>query len=77
MRIKLRPIGPNQTELDVGDVTILFSYRTPVAFRSPKGCFRTEQHYSVTTSRHINQWIGPGAQVVPQSQIDDCLEVKE
>lgn len=30
--MKLNPIGSNMTEIEVGDKTILFSYKTPVAY---------------------------------------------
>ena len=56
----LTPIASNMTEIDVDDARILFSYRTPVAaFVFGEGFVRTEfNDWSVTTSRHINKWIG-------------------
>lgn len=57
--MKLRIIGSNQTELDLGFAQVFFSYGTPVAARITDGSLvRTEQKYSVTTSKHINKWIG-------------------
>ena len=45
-------------ELEIGDYTILFSYETPVAFHvCPGGFFRTEDFHSVTTSKHVNQFV--------------------
>ena len=58
MTIKLKPIASNMTELRVGDTTILFSYETPVAGWDDKGAFRTLQHYSATTTKHINKYLG-------------------
>jgi len=55
---KLKPIASNMTELTVGDTTVLFSYRTPVAGWDSLGAFRTSKHYSSTTSRHINKYLG-------------------
>lgn len=77
MRLKLRPIGANQTELYVEKITVLFSYETPVAFHQEgAGYYRTKQHYSSTTTRHINQWLyGVEAAEVPQDFIDECLKV--
>ena len=46
------------TELTLGDITILFSYKTPVAGWDSEGAFRTSQHYSSTTTRHINKYLG-------------------
>jgi len=57
-KLKLKPIASNMTELTVGDTTILFSYQTPVAGWDSLGAFRTSTHYSKTTSRHINKYLG-------------------
>lgn len=58
--MKARTIGSNQTEIEKGDGTlILVSYETPVAAVLPNGdALRTNRFYSVTTSRHINKWLG-------------------
>lgn len=56
--LELKPIASNMTELTVGDITILFSYQTPVAGWDSKGAFRTSQHYSATTTRHISKYLG-------------------
>ena len=46
--MKLRLIGSNQTELDLGFAQVFFSYETPVAARITDGSLvRTEQKYSV------------------------------
>lgn len=66
--MKLKPIKANMTELEIGEITILFSYETPVAchingvrFRGRvvdrNGYCRTEKKWSATTTRHINQWL--------------------
>ncbi len=77
--MKLRPIAANQTEVTFNNgARVLFSYETPVAAWDPLGgCYlKTEQHYSATTTRHINAWIGPGYMDVPQSEIDDLVGSK-
>lgn len=57
--IKLKQIKANMTELTLDDGTkILFSYETPVAGWDNDGAFRTTEHYSPTTTRHINQYLG-------------------
>ena len=55
----LRQLGSNQTELSLNNGnSIFFSYETPVAgYDRNTGYFRTETYYSVTTSRHINQYL--------------------
>ena len=69
----IKPIKSNMIELHTnnGNV-ILFSYETPVAaLIAGKGYVRTATKYSVTTSKHINQWLdGVNAAIVPQVQID-------
>ncbi len=72
--MKLKLIGSNQTELDLGFAQVFFSYETPVAACLTDGSFvRTEEYYSVTTSKHINRWLaGRNHTRVPQERID-CL----
>jgi len=75
--MQLRPIKSNMTELTVGNTTVLFSYRTPVAGYDDQGAFRTAQKYSVTTSRHINQYLGGKdvGRTVSQDYINSLVEV--
>ena len=57
--MQLTPIASNMTEVETSEARILFSYRTPVAaYVFGEGYVRTEKWWSVTTSRHINKWIG-------------------
>lgn len=61
--MNLNPIKANMTELQVGDIQILFSYKTAVAARvlnlesNRYVYYRTSKFWSKTTSRHINQWL--------------------
>ena len=71
--MKLTKLGPNTTELDLKDgTTVFFSYKTPVAACIPgRGFVKTEQKYSVTTSKHVNQWLdGRNHETVPQAELD-------
>ena len=71
--MKLRRQGnTNAIEVDKGDRVVLFSYSTAVAVLiRGNGWYRTAEHYSVTTSRHINKWLdGAEAKVVSQAEID-------
>tara|TARA_B110000908_G_scaffold142483_1_gene170706 strand:- start:243 stop:506 length:264 start_codon:yes stop_codon:yes gene_type:complete len=71
--MKLKQIGSNQTELDLGFAQVFFSYETPVAACLTDGTLvRTDQRYSATTTRHIKNWCGLHCQTVPQYRID-CL----
>ena len=55
--MQLTPIASNMTEVETSEARILFSYRTPVAaYIFGEGYVKTEQYWSVTTSRHINKW---------------------
>lgn len=46
---------PNFTEVQVGDLTVWFSYRTPVAFHTPaSGTVVRENDWSNTTGRHLS-----------------------
>jgi len=81
--MKLTPIGSNKTQvtfdLSNGPMDILFSYKTPVAAKLPSGRFlRTNQKFSVTTSKHINQWLrannAEDIEAVPQSRIEELVK---
>ena len=55
-------------------VQVLFSYKTPVACYIPnRGYFRSAQQFSVTTSRHINTWMGKGGNILPQNDIENIV----
>jgi hypothetical protein len=85
--MNLKPIKANMNEVEIGDLTVLFSYETPVAYhRDGVGYAKTSKFWSVTTSRHINQWLkltgydeehGDGLREVEQETLDNLLkEVK-
>ena len=74
-QIEISPVGSNMTELTVAGKTILFSYKTPVAGWDVHGAFRSEDFFSVTTSKHINKYLG-GKDIgrkVPQSYIEGLV----
>ena len=75
----VKAIASNMTELHLSTgVVVLFSYETPVAAFIPgAGYVRTEQHYSMTTSRHINKWLGSrinDAKKGPQNELSELVE---
>ena len=81
--MKLKPIGSNKTQvtfdLPTGNLDILFSYQTPVAARLPSGLFlRTKQKYSITTTKHINQWLKANnatkVESVDQTRIEELVQ---
>ena len=73
--MQLRPIASNMTQLDLNDGTsVLFSYSTPVACLTDNGYYRTATKWSVTTSRHINKWLGGVlAKEQPQQFFDELV----
>ena len=57
-KMKVKSLGSNKTEIELKDLRLLVSYSTPVALiRYPGGALKTNQFHSVTTSKHINQWL--------------------
>lgn len=67
-------LGANKTEYRRDGLRVLYSYSTPVAAYREKTntAMRTETTYSVTTTRHINQWLNAfrcPVLEVPQDQI--------
>ena len=80
--MQLQPLGSNQTQLtfkqdDSSIVQVLFSYQTPVAALHPAlGYIKTAKQWSVTTSRHINEWLdGVSAKIVDQKVLDEIVNV--
>ena len=73
--MQLRPIGSNMNEIVVKGKSILFSYSTPVAGWDENGAFRTDEKFSVTTSKHINKYLGGKdvGRVVEQSLIEGLV----
>lgn len=67
--MKIKSIGANKTELHLKDLTLLISYETPVALiryssdlahwndSTYDKAIKTAEFHSVTTSKHINQWL--------------------
>ena len=76
--MKLKNLGAHMNVIETKDVSVLFSYETPVAaFVSGQGYFRTSKYWSRTTSRHINVWLdGMDAQEKPQEWFDTLLDEK-
>jgi hypothetical protein len=79
----LNPIGPNVNEVYLGGgLTILFSYKTPVAcaWTNGKGItlYKTAKKWSKTTSKHVNKWLSiwtlpEAATEKPQEYFDSLL----
>lgn len=68
--MKLQQLGSNMMLLKLDNVEILFSYETPVA-GFDHGYFRTDAHFSQTTSKHINKYLGGvPARTIPQAEIE-------
>jgi hypothetical protein len=74
--MRLIPLGSNQTELQMDGVTILFSYRTPVACIHGGEAYKTEKKWSKTTTKHINKWLEyyDWVNLKPQSMFDNLLK---
>ena len=66
--MQVKNVGSNMTELQLNcGTSVLFSYETPVAARTVDGWFKTEQWFSVTTTKQVNKWLeGIKAQTRPQ-----------
>ena len=79
-KMQLTPIASNMTEVETSEARILFSYRTPVAaYIFGEGFVKTDQFWSVTTSRHINKWLKDGhedlqeCKEIPQARLDSLV----
>ena len=60
--------GSHAQKIDVGTLTLWFSYDTVVAFRTPKAVFFIcENVWGTTTGKHLN-WIDPNKKIRLQSE---------
>lgn len=73
--MKLKVLGTNKTELSISTNTVVFfSYNQPVAAQVDGKLYRTSKHWSNTTSRHINEWLGGyKATSMPQEFFDNLI----
>lgn len=74
--MKLNQIAANRTTVEFNNgIVVFFSYNTPVAACTPTdGFIRTENKFSVTTSKHITQWLdGRHADLVAQDYIEGLV----
>jgi len=72
--MKINPYASNMTVLETENNSILFSYKTPVAaFISGLGVVRTSKKWSVTTSRHINKWLGTEFSGMECKEVDQTI----
>jgi len=72
--MKLYQKGSNMTELDLGFAQVFFSYETPVAARLTDGSLViTNQHYSQTTTKHVNKWLSGCEHTRVDQRRIDCL----
>jgi len=57
--MKVKNYGSNQTLVSDNGCTVLYSYETPVALivGYKNRAYKTDRKWSVTTSKHINQWL--------------------
>ena len=76
--MNIKQLGSNQTLLETNHGwLILYSYETAVAGYNPvlNIYFKTNKHYSNTTTRHINKWLTSQGDVntisMNQNEIDN------
>jgi len=72
---KIEILKANCTLLYTDNFTILYSYSTPVACFDlvTKKYYRTNHFHSVTTSKHINQWLSGKVAVLVDQEFFDNL----
>jgi len=79
MKVSVKNVGSNMIELEMNGIKVLYSYETPVAGFDSAGAFRTDTKYSVTTSKHINKYLGGRdvGRIVTQQFINDSVHKKD
>ncbi len=72
--MRLKQFGSNMTVLDIGFAQVFFSYETPVAACLTDGSLIiTNQHYSQTTTKHVNKWLNGCEHTRVDQRRIDCL----
>lgn len=72
--LRVKNLGANKTEIQTDNGEVFFSYAEPVAAHWKGQWIRTSKRWSVTTSRHVTQWLdGIAAVEVPQETLDGLL----
>ena len=76
-------LAKNRTQVNFEDdkqiINLLVSYKTPVAAKINTLFFITSEFHSVTTSRHINEWLSSfgktkdNCEVRPQDDFNDFM----
>lgn len=73
----INPLGVNITEVSNGKVTVLYSYKAPVAAFIDGDVFVTDKQWSRTTTRHVYRWVNMRGFLVtatkPQEFFDTLL----
>lgn len=79
--LRINPISSNMTEVEIGSKCILFSYRTPVAYKilGLSTYYKTNKKWSNTTTRHITKWINKAQYNAPvvtinQEELDNLIK---
>ena len=74
--MQLKQLGSNMTKLVSGNDEYFFSYETCVAgFTAGEGYWKTSEHFSSTTTKHINKYLNGVApkMIVDQESIEQAL----
>jgi len=72
---KMKSVGSNQFELRTNTGIVFYSYETPVAFFDAlRGYFKTEEKFSRTTSKHVNNWCPSNAVVLNSEEFSKRVE---
>ena len=68
--------GAHSLKVTVGNFTVYFSYKTPVAFEGREGLVCSENAWSTTTGKHLN-WIEPNKKArVPHAEFEAKLQAE-
>lgn len=72
--IRLKQVASNVTLVTLGDIDLLFSYETIVAFRTyDTGWVRSENVWSRTTGKHLGQHVPASALTIHHDQFTDMV----
>lgn len=73
MSLALHLIAPNFTRVDVGDLTVWFSYESPIAYRDRHGLVIRENSWGPTTGKHLNAVHPDKGRRIPSAEFESKI----
>jgi hypothetical protein len=75
MKVKLVKVMPNLTRLELGELTIWFSYETPIGYLFRGRLVARENDWGAVTGKHLNHACPDKTKRVKGTDFEDILSI--